>query len=867
MARYPVHQSLFTFDVEDFSARYRDDRARLAVRAAVYRLVRESFTMAGIDWDSCICEDCGDGALVVVPAEVSKVLLLDPLLPGLLAALTEHNRGVSAAERIRLRVAVHSGEIVHDEHGVTGHDLVVVCRLLDAAELRTALSESDGPLAVCVSDLVYDTIIRHGYRGIEPSTFHPVRIQVKKTRLHAWIQLPGSRQIPSFGEVVEPSERKSSPRQLLPALSTFVGRDAEQRLLDKLSGESRLLVVVGPPGVGKTSVATRWAHQILEQYPDGQLYACLYGPSGSMTVEQALGHFLRVLGVSAPRVPVGVAEQSALFRSVSSSLRLLVMLDGVESAAQVRALLASSMGSMTIVTSRSRLSGLVADGGRVVEVGPLSEEDSVELLARLVGDGRVERERQWSRRLAALCAGLPLALCVAGARLVSRPRWSVRDMVADLVDERRRLSRLSLAGDLSVQAVFDMSYQALSAPAARLYRLLGLHPGPDFEVGLAAAALATPISEAEPLLDELMMANLLEDMPANRCRLHDLIRLHARHEAMENEPVEERALALRRMLDWYLYTATTAGHLVTPHRTDVRRDFVQVPVDPVAFTGHTAALDWLDRERVNLLAAAREAADQGWHATAWQLADAMWGLFLFRTHYYDWLQFDLLAVRATEDDADREAEAGANDRLGLLLHALHRNDEALEHMSRAAELWRELGDRHRIAGSMERFGFVYLDQGRIELALTHFERALAGYRELGQARSIGLALVSTGRALVRADRPADAEAPLTEAVAVLDGLDVPDPYNAARARIALARAEIRIGARARAQERLNTAAETMQEVNSPLGQADAWWALGELYEHAGDLPSAKSHYRRTEEIFARLGNPGLDRVRDHIQQL
>src|SRR5262249_38336502 len=158
----------------------------------------------------------------------------------------------------------------------------------------------------------------------------------------------------------------------------------------------------------------------------------------------------------------------------------------------------------------------------------------------------------------------------------------------------------------------------------------------------------------ERLVDELATANLLEDMPANRCRLHELIRLHARQEAMAVEPAEERALALRRMLDWYLYTATTAGHVVTPHRTDVRRRCAQVPVDPTTFAGHADALDWLDRERVNLLAAAREAVDQGWHATAWQLADSMWGLFLFRTHYYDWLQFDLLAVRATEEDADRE---------------------------------------------------------------------------------------------------------------------------------------------------------------------------------------------------------------------
>jgi tetratricopeptide (TPR) repeat protein len=442
----------------------------------------------------------------------------------------------------------------------------------------------------------------------------------------------------------------------------------------------------------------------------------------------------------------------------------------------------------------------------------------------------------------------------------------VERVVTDLADERRRLARLSIPGDLSVQVVFDVSYQALSAPAARLYRYLGLHPGRDFEVGLVAAALAAPVAEAEVLVDELLTANLLEDVSADRCRLHELIRLHAHQQAMVVEPEEERALAVRRMLDWYLHTATTAGLMVTPHRTDVRRDFVQVPAEPATFAGHADALEWLDRERANLLAAARAAAGRGWHATAWQLADAMWGLFLFRAHYYDWLQFDLLAVRETAEAADREAQAGAHDRLGLLYHAIRRNDEALTHMSRAAELWRELGDRHRIASSMERFGFAYLDQGRIELALSHFEQALAGYRELRQPRNVGLALVSIGRALTKADRPAEAETALTEAVATLDGLAVPDPYNAARARIALGRAEIRLGGRD-AEERLRAAAETMREVNSPLGQADASWALGELYEYAGDVRKARTQYERTEAIFTRLGNPGVDQVRAHLRRL
>jgi tetratricopeptide (TPR) repeat protein len=867
MDQYPVHRSVFAFDIAEFSAMHRDDHTQLALRAAVYRVVRESFTVAGIPWDSCLCEDRGDGAIVVVPAEVSKVLLLAPLLPILSAALTEHNRCSGVDERIWLRVAVHAGEITRDDHGLSGADLVLACRLLDTDELRTALAQADVPLAVIVSAAIYDAIVRHRYRGIDAAAYHPVSPKVKNSHLHGWIHLPGA-EYPPMVDLPHVPVGRAPPRQLLPSVTTFVGRDPELRLLDKLSSETgRLLVVMGPPGVGKTTLAIRWANQVQDQFVDGQLHADLGGPSGPAATDQVLGRFLRALGVPAAQVPIEPAELSALFRTLTSSLRLLVVLDGAVSAEQVRTLLPSSESSMTIVTSRRRLGSLVADGARFVDVGPMPEEDGVELLARLVGDDRIERAPEWARRLVELCAGLPIALCVAGARLVLHRQWTVERVAGDLLDERRRLVLLSLGADLSVEVVFDMSYQALSPPAARLYRLLGLHPGPDFDVGLAAAALASPVLDAENLLDELLTANLVEELPANRCRLHDLIRLHSRQQAEATETAEERSAALRRMLDWYLHTATAAGRVVTPHRTDVRRDIEQVPVEPVVFDGHREALDWLDRERVNLFAAANAASQHGWQSTAWQLADAMWGLFLFRTYYNEWLQFDLLAVRATQECADRAAEAGAHDRLGLLFHAVRRNDEALEHMAKAAEIWRDLDDRHRIAGSMERFGFAYLDQGRVTLALEHFQRALAKYRELDEPRSIGLALISIGRALIEINWPAEAVRHLTEATTVLDRLAVPDAYNSARAHIALGRAELRTGQHNSAQTRLSSALATMRAVNSPLGQADAAFALGELYEQLGKNQLARNNYRHTEKIFAQLGNPSVGQVRERIHQL
>lgn len=872
MRRYPVHRSILAFDVEGFGDPHRDDLSQNAVRDVIYRVVEEAFDAAGVRWSSCVHEDRGDGAIVIVPPETSKVLLLDPLLGCLSAALAEHNRSAALAERIRLRVALHAGEVIHDGHGLAGGDVVRACRLLDAGELKTALVRSSTPLAVIVSDVIYETIVRHGYGRIDPALYHPVSVRVKKDVIPSWIHLYGSTAPPDLDPVPPVPEPRSAPHQLLPAAPVFVNRRDQLRELHDavdhgVDGYPKLAVLVGPPGVGKTSLALRWANEVRDRFPDGELFADLGGPGRPAAVESVLAAFLRGLGVAHDRLPVERDEQSQLFRSLTSDRSVIVVLDNAASAEVVRALLPASASSVVVVTSGTWLGGLVMDGAVFVEVGPLTERHSLELLERSAGGSRIAAEAGAARQLVALCGGLPIALSVTGARLAMRPRWTVGRVVSDLVDERRRLARLSLGADFSVQAVFDVSYQALSPSAARLYRLLGLHPGADFDARLAAAVLGVPLLEGETLVDELLGANLLEERDADRYRFHDLIRLHARQQAEAVESEDDLAVARRRILDWYLHAATLAGTVVTPHRHDLRRDIRYRPVEPVSFAGHTEALDWLEQERGNLYAAASHAADLGQTGTAWQLADAMWGLFLFRSYYQDWLRFDLLAVRVTGDGDDPAAEAEANDRIGLLYNAIGRNDEALAHMGRAAELWTRLGDRHRIAGSRERFGFAYLDQGRTDLAVEHFTAALADYESLGERRSSGLALVSIGRALTTANRFEEAKRTLGRASAVLGTLPVPDPYNHARAMLAWARAETEVGELNQARTRLEEALATMRAVNSPLGQADVLKALGMVYERAADPEAARRCYRRCLDILVTLDNPDADAIQRRLDAL
>ncbi len=184
---YPTHRSILALDIEGFAEPYRDDRARVAVRAGFYRMLRESFHAAGLIWADVEHKDAGDGAVVIISPLVPKVLLIDPLLVCLRATLAEHNRTAQLAERIRLRCAVHAGEVSNDEYGLSGIDLILAFRLLDADELRSSLAKSPADLAVIVSDTIYQAVVRHGYRGIDPTTYHPVSVQVKKNRIHAWI--------------------------------------------------------------------------------------------------------------------------------------------------------------------------------------------------------------------------------------------------------------------------------------------------------------------------------------------------------------------------------------------------------------------------------------------------------------------------------------------------------------------------------------------------------------------------------------------------------------------------------------------------------------------------------------------------------
>ncbi|GGP43737.1 hypothetical protein GCM10010185_14280 [Saccharothrix coeruleofusca] len=626
-------------------------------------------------------------------------------------------------------------------------------------------------------------------------------------------------------------------------------------------------VLSGPGGVGKTALALHWAHRTRDRFHDGQLYVDLAGFSGDQPVppDEALGLFLRSLGVPPGRVPVELVEQAALYRSLTADKALLVLLDNAFSAAQVRPLIPGSATSAVVVTSRSRLTGLVADGARLVDIGPLTASSSVRLLDRAVGGTRVSEEQDRARALVVMCGGLPIAVRVAAARLAARPRWSVKRVVAELSDERGRLSVLSPSHELSVQTTFDLSYRALHPSAAALYRRLALHPGHDFGSSIALSVLDDGAGAA---LEELVEGSLVEEIKEDRYRFHDLLRLHAREKATAEDGDDERARTVRRIAEWYLAGAQAADRVVTPHRRRLPYEFADPPpVDVPSFTGSEAALAWLETERANLIATGREALAHGWPRLAWQLCDVLWPLLLHHKHYRDRLGIYECGVEAARRWGDRFAEADMLKRLGLACSTLRRFEEAEEHFLASEACANAIGDRRGAIDAREGIALLRLDRGQLADAVARFGELVRDNRELGADRALALTLITFGRTLAKVGRAAEALAALREADELMAALPEPDPYNSAR--VTVAQAEVHLGADEvrLAAEVGHRALQAMRQLGSDHGMAQAHEVLAEAAHRSGSADGAAEHWQQALRLLTKIGSSRAAHVEQRLRAL
>lgn len=686
----------------------------------------------------------------------------------------------------------------------------------------------------------------------------------------------GPADLPSSGKY-SAAEGPPTPRQLPAVTRNFTGRMTDLAILDALlpdpghgpertfdESTSVISTISGTAGVGKTTLALAWAHRVKSRFPAGQLYVNLrgYDPGPPARPDDVLERFLRALNVTADTIPPGVEERAALFRSVVAGRRLLVVLDNAISAEQVRPLLPGSSSCLVVVTSRVDLSGLAISVGAVriaLDVLPIAEAGA--LLRTIIGPGRADAEPSAVAELAELCARLPLALKLAGQRAATRPHLRIADLVGELAAETGRLDVLSAGADefTDVRPVFSWSFQSLPEPQARMFRLLGLHPGADIGHHAAAALADVAPAEARRLIDGLADAHLVEHVGRDRCQLHDLLRDYARERVAAVHPLEERLLANRRLVGFYLHGAAAASHLLHPGRDRTGVDGAPPPEHPAPLGDYDEALDWCEAERANLVAVTGLAAESGMDTAAWQLPMNLWSFYYIRKHRADWMAVSRIGFDAATRSGHLCGQARMLSSLAAVHRDLHRFDEAIDHYQRALELRRALRDRPGEASCLSNLGDAYLGLRQYAKAVDNSRRALAIVRQLDDPYSEAIALGNLSEAYLGLHRYEEALVSFGHVLELCQKIS--HRYGESLTLIHLGEAYLGLHRHEDAIDHLTQAVELCRDIGNTHGEGVAWRTIGQVHAATGRPDLADRCWETAHEIFRALGGPEAEEVR------
>ncbi|MGW1894601.1 BTAD domain-containing putative transcriptional regulator [Streptomyces sp. NPDC002004] len=647
------------------------------------------------------------------------------------------------------------------------------------------------------------------------------------------------------------------PAELPPEPAGFVGRGEERTLLDSLVTDRgpQVALVTGVAGVGKTGLVMHWAHQVAEEFPDGQLYADSFAndaEQGRVCTHAMAGRFLRALGLPAERIPADAGERISLYRSVLADRRALIILDNVCTMEQVRPLLPGSGRSRVVVIGRKHLA---ADHDVVqIRLGLMPGAQAQELVRQIArtsplprrdggfpdrGDGAAMHE------LVRLCGGLPLALRIAAGRLASKPHWSVEHLVHRLSDEHRRLDELSLGG-LEVRASFALTYRALSHEAARMYRLLGLLDVPDFAAWVGGALLGIPPGEAEDVMEQLVDAHFLTVSGTDatgtlRYRFHDLLRLYARDRAESDIPRNERDAALTRAFRGFL-TLADEGHRreyggdfaivhgTTPRERDLLPDAV---VDGLLHT----PLDWYEAERASLVAVVAQACDLGQDELAWELVMCSVVLFETRSHHDDWRYVSERALEATQKAGNRRGEAAMCFELASVEMFQQRFDLAVPLFRSALRLFDRVQDTHGRALTLRNMAIVERVQGDLRSAMDLLKEARATFRSVGDLSAEAHALNQMAQIELEWQDPDTAVRLSLEAVRIAGRLG--ETRGGAQAYHRLAGAYVARQQYAEAEDAYGRVLRMVRRKGDTRGEAYALLGLGESRLAAGHPADAE----------------------------
>jgi tetratricopeptide (TPR) repeat protein len=604
-----------------------------------------------------------------------------------------------------------------------------------------------------------------------------------------------------------------------------------------------------------------WAHRNQDRFPDGQLYVNLrgYDPGAPLTAAEALDQVLQAFRRRARDIPADVEARAALYRSLVADRRILVLLDNAATGSQVRPLLPGSSGCLVLVTSRQRLPGLaVRDGARRVSIGPLSEDDAVELVQGLTAEYRRGDEPRELRELVRLCARLPLALRIAAERAASRARMPLAELIEDLRDESSLWEALSTDDDeeaSAVRTVFAWSYRALPPDAARLFRLLGLHPGAEFSVAAAAALTDTGVREVRSSLDALAGAHLIEEAGPDRYQFHDLLRHYAVDQVARDEAEVEQQVALRRVLHWYLHSARAAVvRMGPPSGSPVVPDPVDPQVTPMSFADYDAALHWYDSERDNLITATGMAARTGFDNIAWQIPTLLNTVSGDRDAVGTWLEAQQVALAAARRAGERHGEALVLETLGIQYRLANRLVEAAQHYAAASSVFQQVGDETGEARSLLGLGLVHRRERHLDEARARLEPAVAIAEGTGDELLLAALLRTLGCVHLDFGELTAAEELLRRARAIF-AAEGHRLQEAMTSRF-LGAVQSESGRLIEARESLDLTLELARDLENSVVEAAALLEIGRLELASGSAEDCLETSQRAAALFRRLGHPG-----------
>jgi DNA-binding SARP family transcriptional activator/tetratricopeptide (TPR) repeat protein len=666
------------------------------------------------------------------------------------------------------------------------------------------------------------------------------------------------------------------PRQLPADVAAFTGRANELAALDLLllhaapdgPAPSQVTAAVisavsGTAGVGKTALAVHWAHGAAGQFPGGQLYVNLrgYDPDQPVTAADALAGFLRSLGVPGADIPAEETERAARYRSLLAGKRTLVVLDNASSTAQVRPLLPGHHECAVVVTSRDPLAGLVARNGAVrLDLDLLPAGDAVTLLRQLIG-GRVDTEPAAALTLAEQCARLPLALRVAAELAAARPRARLADLVTELGGQQDRLNLLQAGGDpaTSVRAVFSWSYEQLSDEAARMFRLLGLHPGPDISVPAAASLAAVAETEAGRLLGELACAHLIAEPVPGRYAFHDLLRAYAASQARAQDDEGDREAAITRVLGHYLHTATRAALLVNPAKEPVDLVPPGPGVKPENPGDYSQSVAWFEAEHQVLLAMASLADSCRFGCHSWQLPWAMVDFLHLRGRYQEAAATQRTALAAAVRLGDTAAQALTGRLLASSYVNLGDHDQARHYYTSSGALYQQLGNRLGEAKIQHSLGWLAERQGRYADALGHCDQALRLFQAIGDQKSEANVLNAVGWCYCLLGDYQQARAFCRRSLTLC--AETGQRRLEGAAWDSLGYIEHQLGNLAEAAACYERALSLKREAGEVLTEAVILTHLGDAHHAAGDLDQARESWQQALAIFEDIQHPDADEVR------